>query len=84
VNDRCTGTATSTFAGGGGTKVFCSQALKMPIAAMANAVRRIGTPRPIVRCGQEPADERMDFMIHAPMSLFENFLIQKFLIGAIP
>jgi hypothetical protein len=31
--------ATSTFGGGGGTKVFCSQALNMVNADMTNAIR---------------------------------------------
>jgi hypothetical protein len=36
---RCAGTATSTFGGGGGTKLFCSQALKTPNANTAKAIR---------------------------------------------
>jgi hypothetical protein len=40
---RCTGTATSTFGGGGGTKLFCSQALKAMEAIMAKAIRGAAT-----------------------------------------
>src|SRR4030081_3429264 len=36
---RCKGMATSTFGGGGGTKLFCSQALKPTDANMAKAIR---------------------------------------------
>jgi hypothetical protein len=35
---RCTGTPTSTFGGGGGTKLFCSQALSATNADMAKAI----------------------------------------------
>jgi hypothetical protein len=35
----CTGVATSTLGGGGGTKVFCSQALKAAAADMTKAMR---------------------------------------------
>jgi xanthine dehydrogenase molybdopterin-binding subunit B len=41
VKDRCTGIATSTLGGGGGTKVFCSQALKTAVATIAKPARRI-------------------------------------------
>jgi hypothetical protein len=36
---RCTGAATSTFGGGGGTKLFCSQALN---ATHANIAKQTG------------------------------------------
>jgi hypothetical protein len=39
VTERCTGTATSTFGGGGGTKLFCSQALKLIDTNMTKAIR---------------------------------------------
>jgi hypothetical protein len=39
VISRCTGTAASTFGGGGGTKLFCSQALKPKDANMTTAAR---------------------------------------------
>jgi hypothetical protein len=39
VKDRCTGTATSTFGGGGGTKVFCSQALNAMAADATDSIR---------------------------------------------
>ncbi|WP_349631100.1 hypothetical protein [Bradyrhizobium jicamae] len=39
--ERCTGSATSTFGGGGGTKLFCSQALKVANANATNT-RRAG------------------------------------------
>jgi hypothetical protein len=85
VKDPCAGTATSTFGGGGGTKVFCSQALKKPMAAMANAARKTGAPPcPIVRCGQERAGERMDFIIPASTRFFKKFSIQKKSLHAIP
>jgi hypothetical protein len=85
VKGRCTGTATSTFAGGGGTKVFCSQALKMPIAAMANAARRTeAPPRPMVRRGQGRAGERMGFIFRASIGLFRKMSIQKSPFGATP
>src|SRR3954447_16986897 len=40
---RCTGTVTSTFGGGGGTKLFCSQALKATEAITAKAIRGAAT-----------------------------------------
>jgi hypothetical protein len=39
---RCKGTATSTLGGGGGTKLFCSQALKPTEAIMTKAIRGAG------------------------------------------
>jgi hypothetical protein len=39
VTLRCTGSPTSTFGGGGGTKLFCSQALSVTNADMAKAMR---------------------------------------------
>jgi len=39
VTARCNGTATSTFGGGGGTKLFCSQALNAANANMTKAIR---------------------------------------------
>ncbi|WP_354067751.1 hypothetical protein [Bradyrhizobium sp. OAE829] len=60
---RCTGTATSTFGGGGGTKVFCSQALKTPNAAMAKTARHAMAPLCLkVSCGLLHASERSDFI----------------------
>jgi hypothetical protein len=48
------------------------------MAAMANAARRIGAlPCPMVRCGQERAGERMDFIFPASIGLFKKFSIQK-------
>jgi hypothetical protein len=38
VTFRCTGTPTSTFGGGGGTKLFCSQALSATNADIAKAI----------------------------------------------
>jgi hypothetical protein len=43
VIDFCAGVATSTFGGGGGTKVFCSQALNAANADKANAARKAMT-----------------------------------------
>ncbi|WP_249779347.1 hypothetical protein [Bradyrhizobium sediminis] len=37
---RCAGTPTSTFGGGGGTKLFCSQALNVTSANSAKAARQ--------------------------------------------
>ncbi|MGE9007992.1 hypothetical protein ACO2JO_05390 [Leptospira interrogans] len=63
---RCTGTATSTFGGGGGTKVFCSQALKTPNAAMAKTARHAMAPLCLkVSCGLLHASERLDFILRA-------------------
>jgi ABC-type uncharacterized transport system YnjBCD ATPase subunit len=42
---RCTGGATSTFGGGGATKLFCSQALKLTKADMTKAERVSGAFR---------------------------------------
>jgi hypothetical protein len=39
VTVRFTGTPTSTFGGGGGTKLFCSQAVKTTNSNMVTAVR---------------------------------------------
>jgi hypothetical protein len=38
---RCTGTPTSTLGGGGGTKLFCSQALNATHANMTKRLRDI-------------------------------------------
>jgi hypothetical protein len=40
---RCTGTPTSTFGGGGGTKLFCSQALSATHANMTKKLRDTAT-----------------------------------------
>src|ERR1700737_3205820 len=42
--DRCTGTPTSTLGGGGGTKLFCSQALNATHANSTNKLRDAVTP----------------------------------------
>jgi hypothetical protein len=48
------------------------------MAAMANAARQIEAPPcPMVRCGQERAGERMDFIFTASIGLFRKFSIQK-------
>jgi hypothetical protein len=39
VTARCTGSPTSTFGGGGGTKLFCSQALNATHANMTKKPR---------------------------------------------
>jgi hypothetical protein len=63
---RCTGVATSTFGGGGGTKLFCSQALKTPNAAMAKSARHAMAPlRLKASCGLLHASERSDFILRA-------------------
>jgi hypothetical protein len=38
---RCTGNATSTLAGGGGTKLFCSQAVSVTSVDMARSAREV-------------------------------------------
>jgi hypothetical protein len=63
---RCTGTATSTFGGGGGTKLFCSQALNTPNAAMAKTARHAIAPLCLkVSYGLLHASERSDFILRA-------------------
>jgi hypothetical protein len=42
--DRRTGTPTSTLGGGGGTKLFCSQALNATLANRAKNIREAVTP----------------------------------------
>jgi hypothetical protein len=55
------------------------------MAAMANAARKTGAlPCPIVRCRQERAGERMDFIIPASIRFFKKFSIQKKSLRAIP
>jgi hypothetical protein len=57
----------------------------MPIAAMANAARRTEAPPcPMVRCGQEPAGERIGFIFRASIGLFRKMSIQKSPFGATP
>jgi hypothetical protein len=57
----------------------------MPIAAIANAARRIEAPPcPMVRCGQGRAGERVDFIFRASIGLFRKMFIQKSAFGAIP
>jgi hypothetical protein len=41
----CAGIATSTFGGGGGTKVFCSQAVSATAANMTDTLRIVALPR---------------------------------------
>jgi hypothetical protein len=55
VKGRCTGTATSTFAGGGGTKVFCSQALTAKPARQAAAPFCAAVPYDFRRAGEREA-----------------------------
>jgi hypothetical protein len=65
---RCIGTATSTFGGGGGTKLFCSQALNRPNAATAKTARQTTAPLcPTAACGLLHASERSDFILRAPI-----------------
>src|ERR1700716_1029917 len=55
---RCTGTPTSTFGGGGGTKLFCSQPLKATNANMtiarpeAVAALRVTLPFSLAHIGE--------------------------------
>ncbi|WP_247509302.1 hypothetical protein [Bradyrhizobium sp. 157] len=68
MKGRCTGAATSTFGGGGGTKVFCSQALKIAIAAIAKAARQAAAPLcATVPCDLKRAGEREAFIFGAPI-----------------
>jgi hypothetical protein len=71
VKDPCTGTATSTFGGGGGTKVFCSQALKTPNAATAKATRQSAALFCLAALfGLKRAGEREAFIFRAPIRFF--------------
>jgi hypothetical protein len=73
VTDRCTGNATSTFGGGGGTKLFCSQALKTPNAATAKAARQATTPlRLAASTALLLAGEHVGFM-----SLPQSFVLES-------
>jgi hypothetical protein len=59
----CTGNPTSTFGGGGGTKLFCSQALNATHTAMARDMRAIAAaPCLAVRCGLMHAGGRIGFI----------------------
>ncbi|WFU20790.1 hypothetical protein [Bradyrhizobium sp. CB3481] len=78
MKGRCTGVITSTFAGGGGTKVFCSQALKTAIATIAKPARLIVAPF----CAAVPHDsgragEREAFIFRAPIFLSGKGFSQK-------
>src|ERR1700704_4389927 len=66
--DRCTGTPTSTFGGGGGTKLFCSQALNATHANAARTIRGAAT----ALCEREG-------IIPVPQSFYFNkqFLFQQ-------
>ncbi|WP_245310283.1 hypothetical protein [Bradyrhizobium jicamae] len=79
MNDRWTGTATSTFAGGGWTKVFCSQALRTQIAAIAKTARQAIAPFcAAVPYDLERAGERAAFIFSAPIgSVSGKGIIQK-------
>src|ERR1700754_2362649 len=60
---RCTGVATSTFGGGGGTKVFCSQPLKLAKMASRNPIRNSGaTTERRPSSNPQQADERASFI----------------------
>jgi hypothetical protein len=76
--DRCTGEATSIFGGGGGTKLFCSQALKTPNAAIAKTARHaIAPPCLTAPCGLLHAGERKDFMSRPQSFVLERLSPQK-------
>jgi hypothetical protein len=68
VTAFCTGIPTSTFGGGGGTKLFCSQALNPANANMTNTIREKAAH----------AGERFDF-IAVPHSFCtsEDFCSEK-------
>ena len=85
MKDRCTGTATLTFGGGGGTKVFCSQALKMPIAAIAKPARQATAPLcAAVPYGLKRAGEREAVISSAPIGLFFEKALFKNRLSATP
>jgi hypothetical protein len=59
---RCTGAATSTFGGGGGTKLFCSQALNATHANIAKQAGKIAVACPALPFGLMNAGERVGFI----------------------
>jgi len=81
--DCCTGNPTSTFGGGGGTKLFCSQALSATNAATAKDTRQAFA----ARCLAAPWDllhagERVGF-ISVPQYIFfwKRLFIQQTAFG---
>src|SRR5262245_32824428 len=65
---RCTGGATSTLAGGGGTKVFCSQALKTANAPTMNATRTtVAALGRTTLLNLEEAEAGATFIFHTPI-----------------
>src|ERR1700730_11916881 len=59
---RFTGRPTSTFGGGGGTKLFCSQALRATNANMAKPIREAATLRLTLPIGLMLAGEHEGFI----------------------
>jgi hypothetical protein len=86
VKDPCAGNATSTFGGGGGTKVFCSQALKTPNAARAKATRQTAALLfQAAQSGLKRAGEREAVIFRAPIRfLFCKRPLLKNRLPAIP
>jgi hypothetical protein len=70
---RCTGNPTSTLGGGGGTKLFCSQALNATEANVTKAIREAMAVRSrTISFSLEYADARA-CLIYVP----RLFLLQK-------
>ncbi|WP_244562439.1 hypothetical protein [Bradyrhizobium lablabi] len=70
---RATGGATSTFGGGGGTKLFCSQALNATHANMTKAIREAAAACPTLPFNVMHAGEHEGFI---PVASF-NFALAK-------
>jgi hypothetical protein len=82
----CTGNPTSTFGGGGGTKLFCSQPVSKTKAAMAKHRRQaFAAPGLAAPSGLQHAGERVGF-IPVPQSVLfsKGSLIQKEALLATP
>jgi hypothetical protein len=63
VTARCTGTPTSTFGGGGGTKLFCSQAVSATSADSVKEMRQAARAVcPTLPFGLTHAGEREGFI----------------------
>src|ERR1700731_4625485 len=59
---RFTGRPTSTFGGGGGTKLFCSQPLNATNTNMAKTIREAAAMRLVLPLGWMHAGEREGFI----------------------
>jgi hypothetical protein len=72
---RWTGNPTSTFGGGGGTKAFCSQALRVVSARMAKRLRQIAGAFCVVLCGLPGVVEHADFIPMPHSSGFRKLIL---------